>query len=109
MNAGSCKQINYLVATGVNATALSQLPDDLIRLMCAALRRGMKMLGDLAKWGIVMEAPSECQPLPRRLPPPPVVAGAPMRAALLPHHLVNPLPSDDKTHEHVEATFRLLA
>jgi hypothetical protein len=66
----------------------------------------MKMLGDLAEWGIVMEAPSACQPLPRRLPPPPVGQGTLMRAALLPQHLVNPLPSDDKGTEGEDAIFR---
>jgi hypothetical protein len=76
--------------TGVNAAALRLLPHDLVRLMCAALRRGMKMLGDSAVWGIVMEAPSSRQVLPRSLPPPPPDAEVVLQRALLPPHLVQP-------------------
>ena len=63
--------------------------------MCEAVRQGLKMLGDSAVWGTIMEAPAMCQELPRRLPPPSRAADAPKRAALLPSHLVNPAPLDD--------------
>lgn len=63
----------------------------------------MKMLGDSAVWGIVMEAPSSRQVLPRSLPPPPPDAEVALRQALLPPHLVQPAAgSSSPSH----ATFR---
>ncbi len=93
-----------ILFAGVNAAALGQLPDDVIRLMCAALRRGMKMLGDSAMWGIVMEAPVHRSALPRRMPPAVSRADVPMRPSLLPPRFVHATPSSDKTQ--LEATFR---
>ena len=102
-NSSSSPALN-LSRAGVNAAALRLLPDDLVRLVCAALRRGMKMLGDSAVWGIVMEAPSRRQELPRRLPPPPPDADVPLRRALLPAHLGHPAAGGSNTRS--EATFR---
>jgi hypothetical protein len=94
------------ICAGVNSAALRLLPAHLLRLMCAALRRGMIMLGDSAIWGVVMEAPSNRQVLPRILPPLPTAADAPLRRALLPTHLVHPAAAGDKTRS--ETTFRWL-
>jgi hypothetical protein len=79
---------------GLNEHALNLLPGELLRLMCAAVVRGLKMLGDCAEWGTVMQAPIMCHALPRRMPPPAAIADVPMRAALLPSHLVKPASSD---------------
>jgi hypothetical protein len=92
--------------TGVNPAALAAalLPDDVVRLVCAALARGLSMLGDSAQWGVVMQAPGERHALPRRLPALVSREEARVRAPLLPLHLVQPTPSDDKTQH--QATFR---
>jgi hypothetical protein len=63
----------------------------------------MKMLGDSAVWGIVMQAPSRRQVLPRSLPPPPPDVDVPLRRALLPPHLVQPAAAKSTSSE---ATFR---
>ena len=85
----------HIASAGLNEHALNLLSVELMRLMCEAVRQGLKMLGDSAVWGTIMEAPALCQELPRRLPPPSRAADAPKRAALLPSHLVNPAPLDD--------------
>ena len=85
----------HITCAGLNEHALNLLPVELMRLMCEAVGQGLKMLGDSAVWGTIMEAPALCQELPRRLPPAARAADAPKRAALLPSHLVNPAPLDD--------------
>ena len=103
-NKNKRKAAFLILWAGVNAAALGQLPDDVIRLMCIAVRRGMKMLGDSAAWGIVMEAPSHRSALPRRMPPVASRADAPLRPSLLSPRFVHATPSSDKTQ--LEATFR---